>query len=259
MPQERRVFLPTPPHEGSPPRGAAMHPGTLVALDERESHHLMQVLRLKLGAPVTAVDPNSGRAFHSVIHSADGKVTLKIESEIASPSENCIQDSLLAPLLKGDHTDEVIEKATELGIHAITLFQADRSVVKIKAGDEAQKLQRWERISHAASKQCRRSRLPVLSFAASLSLALENSPQGYFACLRETAIPIAKVQAPRGPTTLVVGPEGDFSPEEELLLSNRGFIPVSLGTLVLRAETAAMVIATTALILWAERKRDEVP
>jgi 16S rRNA (uracil1498-N3)-methyltransferase len=253
MAQERRVFLPNSTAQ------AALEKGTTISLDEGESRHLIQVLRLKLGAPVIAVDPLSGKTYHSVICSAEGLVTLKIESEVPTRSKQGSEDTLLLPLLKGDHTDFVIEKATELGIHQLILFQASRSVVKIKPADEAQKVQRWERIAHAASKQCRRSSLPRLRFAPTLAAALEHSPVGYYASLRENAVPVACAPKPPGPVSLAVGPEGDFSPEEELLLSNRGFIPVSLGNLVLRAETAAMVLATTALILWAERMPDEVP
>ena len=264
MAQERRVFLSstTNPATSSPAAGthnSEAEVGAVVTLDEVESHHLLQVLRLAVGAPVVAIDPHSRKLFRSSIVSNQGFVILKLEEELPGLQPHNRNDTLVAPLLKGDHIEFIIEKATELGIHAIKLYQAERSVVKIKAEDAAVKCARWERIGLSAAKQCRRESLPIISLAQSLEAALEGAIGGFYASLQSSALEIAKAPPPKSATHLVTGPEGDFSPAEELLLANRGFIPVSLGALVLRAETAAMVMATTALTLWGERDWDEVP
>jgi 16S rRNA (uracil1498-N3)-methyltransferase len=149
----------------------------------------------------------------------------------------------------------VADWATELGVASITFFQSERSIVRLRDEKErATRKERFLKIARAAAQQSKRSTVPEIVLVKSLADGLSFVPsEGIkLTCsLAPDAIPLQTAisgSPSRSSVHLVVGPEGDFSPTEESLLENSGFIRASLGGTVLRAELA--VVAAILLTLF---------
>ncbi len=232
--------------------------GDTVTLSSTDSHHICDVLRLPLSATLSIVCASSGQEFEAKICALKPAVQAKLEQISKSTPISMRGDTLVVPLLKGDHLELAIEKATELGASTISVYQAARSVVTVEESSAPKKLLRWNRVAEAAAKQSARSTLPTLNFFASLDAAIAGHDSGFFGSLNPSARPLRSFKW-HAPCALVTGPEGDFSPQEEALLLNQGFRPVSLGSLVLRAETAAIVILSSANAIWGDFSEHEMP
>jgi 16S rRNA (uracil1498-N3)-methyltransferase len=155
----------------------------------------------------------------------------------------------LAGITANDRMDWLVEKATELGVASITPLVAERSVLKLKGERAEKKLAHWQGVAVAAAEQCGRNRVPPIHPAVTLAEWVKKAPPGerWVLSLSEGTQPVAQVlgQAPKMPVTPVTvlsGPEGGLSPAEELAALSAGFLPVTLGPRVLRAETAPLAV-----------------
>jgi 16S rRNA (uracil1498-N3)-methyltransferase len=160
---------------------------------------------------------------------------------------------LLAGITANERMDWLVEKATELGVASITPLVAERSVLKLKGERAEKKLAHWQGVAVAAAEQCGRNRVPTVHAAVTLNEWLKKSPLGerWVLSLSEGTRPLAHVYnavqsptpaTPMPPVTVLSGPEGGLSPAEESAALAAGFVPVSLGPRVLRAETAPLAV-----------------
>jgi 16S rRNA (uracil1498-N3)-methyltransferase len=145
----------------------------------------------------------------------------------------------------------VVEKTTELGVSVIRPVLTERVVTRPEGGRAAARVERWRRIAVSAAKQCGRDRVPSIAEIAPFSDAL---PEGgrcdlfLAGSLAPDAVPLSKALAPwrkRKPQSvaILIGPEGDLSPDELHEAANEGAVPVSFGNTTLRVETAAIFAA----------------
>ncbi|MBW3625915.1 MAG: 16S rRNA (uracil(1498)-N(3))-methyltransferase, partial [Armatimonadetes bacterium] len=199
------------------------------------------------------------------------EVTAQPLSTTYPETESPFPVHLFQALLKGEKLDWVVEKATELGATAITLFPAQRSVKQVREERADRKTQRWNRIAKEAAEQCGRVRVPEVRLAASMTEALAAAAGGkLFIADEEQARPLAhgispqerkgKVRSsgsedtgPGGlqgtrdtgnesrPIGILVGPEGGWTDGERAQARQCGAQTISLGPRILRAETAAVV------------------
>jgi 16S rRNA (uracil1498-N3)-methyltransferase len=191
-------------------------------------HHLRRVLRLRPGAEVCAGDGAGG--YRPCVLGADGGLEPAGPAcRVAPrPASDLVTVAFAPP--KGDRTDLVVTKLTELGIDRILLVRAERSVVR-RDGDRAGRaLERLTRLSRAAAAQCRRLHLPEVAEADMADLLSAGAP---------LADLDGRSPAP-GDRVLLVGPEGGWSATERALADARGGGRVRLAEHVLRAETAAI-------------------
>lgn len=196
-------------------------------LTDGDVHHLSRVLRLKNGEVVTCSD---GHGAWRVTHWKDGAV--ESVSEVVTEPESSISLTVAIAPVKGDKTDLTIEKLVEIGIDRIAILQPlERSVVRWASDKTSQVMDRYRRIALAAAMQSRRVYLPEIMGPVSLG------------ALGVDAVAMAEPGGQAswdGVRTLVIGPEGGFSPNE--LASS---LPtIDLGSTILRAETAAIVGAS---------------
>jgi len=196
-------------------------------LTDGDVHHLSRVLRLKNGEVVSCSD---GRGAWRVTHWKDGAV--ESVSEVVTEPERSISLTVAIAPVKGDKTDLTIEKLVEIGIDRIAILQPlERSVVRWASDKTSQVMDRYRRIALAAAMQSRRVYLPEIVGPISLG------------ALGADAVAMAEPGGQAswdGVRTLVIGPEGGFSPSE--LAS---CLPtIDLGSTILRAETAAIVGAS---------------
>jgi len=139
--------------------------------------------------------------------------------------------------------DLVVQKATELGVSVLAPLLTERSVVRLDAQQAERKLNHWRAIAIAACEQSARNRLPQILEPVSLREFLRHSHErgGTRLLLSPTALPgIAELEAAPAELSVLIGPEGGLSPEEQQAALAAGFLSVRLGPRVLRTETAAL-------------------
>ncbi len=222
--------------------------GDTVLLDPEEAHHVLNVLRHQRGNALTLTD-GRGAFYDGKIQAITRKsVEVYLEDKRVSPA-SVPELTLAAALLKGDKTDFVVQKATELGVCRFQPLLTQHTLVK-KEVAEAKK-DRWQKISREALKQCERAhemtvQSPVafrdfLSQEADLKIFFwENSKEPAKVFFKKNTKELRTV-------IVVIGPEGGFTEEEAQAAVHAGYAALSLGTHVLKADTAAL--AAVAVVL----------
>jgi 16S rRNA (uracil1498-N3)-methyltransferase len=200
------------------------------ALSSEQIRHL-KVLRVKKGELVGIFDGigNEYEGFYS------GKVIVP-EKQIDAQKEPDVKVTLAVAVPKGARMDFLIEKVSEIGVNSIVPIICSRGVVKPKGA----KIERWRRIVVEACAQSERSMVPTLSnpipFTELLS-TIKQYEKAYICQKGGKVLPANK----KGNILLIVGPEGDFTPEEMESALEAGCQKVSLGPTILRTETAGIV------------------
>jgi len=210
-------------------------------LPATEAHHCQHVLRLKPGAPVTIFDGRGHEAQCAIAAITSRAVQLTVLAQVNTPALPC--RITLAQAVPKKSMDWIVQKATELGVAAIVPIVSERTIVRLDAA--APKLDRWREIALDSCKQCGNNWLPAIEPPRPAREFFAN--HGPFdlkliASLQPGARLLPQLlPAPRPASVLIlIGPEGDFTPAEIAAACQTGCLPLSLGPLVLRAETAAI-------------------
>ncbi len=212
-------------------------------LSEDESKHCIRVLRLTLGSPIHITD-GRGNLFCCEVSSANPKrcevvVREHFESHNALPYLLSIG---VAPTKNSDRYEWFLEKATEIGVSEIIPLLTTHSERKVV------KHERELRVITAAMKQSLKAYHPQLQLLTPFAEVVKREFDGdkFIAHCQpsDNKQPLPKIINSGGNIMILIGPEGDFSPEEVALALENGFREISLGTQRLRTETAA-VVATT--------------
>ncbi|MBU2538401.1 MAG: 16S rRNA (uracil(1498)-N(3))-methyltransferase [Proteobacteria bacterium] len=223
--------------------------GKTVQMTGPEAHHLRTVLRLAPGDPVTFFDGTGARYQARIEQIFKDRVSATIiEHTLDLPPK--VRLHLGQALLKGQKMDLILQKATELGVDAIWPFYSEHGIHKTPK--EAQ-MERWQRIVLEACKQCDRARPPEIHAPREIHDLITHSPpfdtklifweHEDQQTLSET---LAAQEKDRQSVFFLLGPEGGFSETEVSSAQGEGFIPISLGSRILRAETATL--AATAIL-----------
>ncbi len=221
-----------------PPDSWATEP----ALTGDEARHLSQVLRTKAGDTVIVFDGQGRRASAVVLGISRDRIPLKLGeirmSQVPRPTITLAQS-----IPKGKNMDLILQKSVELGVAAIQPLVTRHTVVQPGDGKSA----KWRRNALEACKQCGQDLLPEiaepLAFESWIGHQSEVPDLKLMASLAPGARAMRQIlrdYPATGRVTLLVGPEGDFSPEETATALASGFLPVSLGSIVLRVETATL-------------------
>lgn len=228
-----------------------------IALSEKESRHALSSLRLETGAHVELMDGrgHSARGLIARVHKGQVFVTMLGPSLTKEPS---VIFTLALSVIKPDRMEWAIEKACELGVHAIHPVLADRSIIKLSPDRWAAKHARWKKIASETCKQCGLAAIPEIHPVLTLDAFLKNTGRYDLILLPTLAMAgeklgavLASQRAPSKNILGFVGPEGDFTPEEVRRLLAVGARPVTLGALTLRSETAAIYL-TVAVNIFSE-------
>ncbi|MGL5977416.1 MAG: 16S rRNA (uracil(1498)-N(3))-methyltransferase [Erysipelotrichaceae bacterium] len=220
-----------------------------MVFDREQSHHLRVVLRMKVGSYVHVVDANQQTYLVALTH-LDEEVTGHIESNITQERELPVQITLIQGLVKGDKWDWILQKTSELGVVRIVPLQSKRSVVKLLGEKNDKKITRWNKITLEACEQSKRNALVEVCEPISLKGVKHYLGQLNLVAYEDTdfkALPLKKrLDAHHvNEITIVVGPEGGFDASEISELEAMGFLQVSLGKRILRAETASIAMVNT--------------
>lgn len=218
-----------------------------VFLNQEETRHLRDVLRLRIGDEISVFD-GEGNEFLCRIEKIEKKETFLqiIERIAASAPESNLNLSLGVALLKGEKFDLVVQKACELGVSRIIPLFTKRADIKIKDKKEAEKkLERWRKIALEASKQCGRAKLMQIESPIALeSLVKTSMGTRFFFSERngENFESFSGKNLNSREITAIIGSEGGWEDAEIDLARQNEFHIITLGGRILRAETAAIII-----------------
>ena len=204
-----------------------------VDLSEPDLHHLKKVVRLKDGATVIAVDKSSKTEFEAAV--CGDKLEILRERPKKTPSG--LEVTLCFALCKGKTNDIVCEKATELGVSRIIFWAAKRS--QFSELSDA-KTTRLKTIAENAAKQSARYDIPEIDFFESVNRLTDLKGTKICCSLGHDTKQLVEIAPFNQPVAIAIGPEGDFTEEEEAILVNSGFQRITLGYTRLKSETAAL-------------------
>ena len=218
-----------------------------VTLGADETRHLRDVLRLRAEEEAFVFD-GMGREFRCTVSSINRDVAeLQIEAQVgpATP-ESHLQLNLCVALLKGEKFDLVVQKATELGVTKITPLITRHADIHLRnESDAAKRVVRWQRISQGAAKQSGRAFVPEISVPVKFDAALDVGGLGVMFSERGgDALETLRSHSAPASMTVLVGSEGGWTDGELLQARANGCRIVTLGGRTLRAETAAIAVAT---------------
>jgi len=238
MPSLPRFYIPA----------AAWNPEALI-LEGDEANHCASVMRRGVGDSIVVFNGAGAWATAEITAASKQRVELQPLSTGHSPPPKT-RLSLLQAIPKGSNMDLIIEKAVELGAAHIHPVMTSHTVVSLDGKDAAKKQAKWQRLALEACKQCGQNWIPEVHAPTRLSDALARLPEQdlkIVAAIQDDARPLkailasehSRIPAPAS-VIIAIGPEGDFTRLEYDLLAEQGFLPMTLGPVILRVETAAM-------------------
>ncbi len=218
-----------------------------LTLDESESHHAIDVLRMNPGDKAVVFNGRGMEATAEIASITRKTITLRKLLHAKSPPIPC-QITLAQAVPKGKNMDLIVQKAVELGVSAISPLLSERTILHLEDDTAARKQQKWQTVAIEAAKQCGQNWLPTVHppltpkefFATPAKFDLM-----LIASLQPGALHLKKLLAefsatPPKSVLILIGPEGDFTPAEVALAKSHGCRPITLGPIVLRTETAAL-------------------
>ena len=229
--------------------------GQLVKIGGGAAHHMLNVLRFRIGQEVTLCDGNC-TDYHARLESIQVKpagMTFIILSSALSKTEPAAAITLYQGIPKGDKMEWVIEKCVEAGATKIVQVCTVRTVAKISSA--VKKTERYTRIAESAAAQSMRGIVPEVtapvSFAEALSVCSRNDIiLAAYEKERARTIKSALESMPPRPISLWIGPEGGFEDCEVDALTEKGALLISLGPRILRTETAGLVALAQINCIW---------
>lgn len=215
-----------------------------ILFNDEQAHHIKNVMRMKEGNIVKVVDDEENAALVTIHY--ENKQVYGIFYEEIHAIESKLKIKLAMALIKKDKWEICIQKSCECGAYEIHPFVSSRSVVKISEEKNDKKLDRWQKIASEACEQSKQNHLceikPVCSFVEMLKeeadlklIAYENADR-IANNLASVCLNNKDIQS----VIIMIGPEGGFSEDEVKKAMEHGYICVSLGSSILRAETAAI-------------------
>lgn len=217
-----------------------------IALGGDQAKYIGKVLRLRPDDKITLFDGTGGE-YPAVLKTVSrNEVLVAVGEHLTGNYESPLSIHLLQCVSRGDRMDLVVQKATELGASQITPVLSEFSVVKLDKIRAEKRSAHWAKIAASACEQCGRNLLPLVNRPIRLrSWFGENFAPADSESLRimlapTATAPLSAVAAGRTELSLLIGPEGGFSPAEYEQATAAGFVAAGLGPRILRTETAAI-------------------
>lgn len=219
----------------------SLQPGTL-KLDDKVSHHVLNVLRLKPSQPLILFNGRGGEYLAQLAKIDKKSAIIDVKSYQDPGRESPLNITLGQAVSRGNRMDYATQKAVELGVHCIMPLFSERCTVKLSDDRLQNKQHHWQNVIIAACEQSGRCLIPKLLPFQSLETWLAQPIPGWKGvCDPHATTPCTPPQDIHQPMTVLVGPEGGLTPEEMTLAHQAGFVSWSLGPRTLRTETAAVV------------------
>ena len=219
--------------------------GLSLDLPADTSRHI-QVLRLQPGAAITLFDGRGGEYAACILQMGRHSVAARIDSHQSLERESAVYSHVVIGMPANERMDWLVEKATELGVARITPLMTVHGVLRLSAERAHKRQLHWQGIAQAACAQSGRNTLPQIDLPQSWAEWLgtfphDETPARWLLSLSAASAPLDEGAQVRR-VVLLSGPEGGLSRDEEAQAIERGFVAVSLGARVLRAETAPLAV-----------------
>lgn len=223
-----------------------------IELDDDSGHYVRTVLRLKKDDAVILFNGKGGEYVCVLGEVSRKNVLVAVNSWNDRSVESPLSVTLGLGISRGDRMDLSVQKAVELGANRIAPLITERCVVQFKGEKKQQRLQHWQKIVQHAAEQSGRTVLPELTGIADLQNWVDNQ-QGLKVFLDPYAeCSLAELQPDDMKVTLLSGPEGGFADQERSVAKAAGFVPVRLGSRILRTETATIAALAAVQMLWGD-------
>ncbi len=221
-----------------------------------ENHrHAIQVLRLTAGEKLILFNGKGGEFRARIIEIDKRNSRVLLESYDSVNRESPLSTSLLLAMIKPDKMDFAIQKTVELGVSSIQPMVTKRSVINIKANRLDKKMQHWQGVIIAACEQSGRTIIPKIEQPLNIEQCLQSTQEShYIAMLPNTECKLKdlnNLDIDKG-ISLLIGPEGGFTDDEEQLLQQYNVNAVNFGSRILRAETAVIAGLTACQLQWGD-------
>jgi 16S rRNA (uracil1498-N3)-methyltransferase len=240
--------------EGPLPAGASASADSTFPLPSAGAYHVVRVLRMREGAPLIVFDGSGADHQAEIVRIEGDKVTVRLGHSTPGTAESPLRITLVQGVSRSDRMDWTLQKATELGVAAISPVLTARSVVRLDEKQAEKKQAHWRGIVVGACEQCGRSRVPAVTVPAALRHYLSTVRKEGMRLVLSPSAPasLTGISSLPSKVELLIGPEGGLDDEELLAAQKAGFMPVRLGPRVLRTETAAVVALTVLQALWGD-------
>jgi len=220
-------------------------------LPEAQAHYIGRVLRLAAGDEVQLFDGSGPEFLGELVEVGKKAVRVELRERLAGQPESPLRVHLGQGLSRGERMDWAIQKATELGVAAISPILSERGEVRLKDERADKRLAHWRQVAISACEQCGRSTLPLIHTPITLADWLRQVEADLKLVLHPVAEPLASHAKP-GSLAFLIGPEGGLSEAEVVQAQQAGFHAARLGPRVLRTETAPVVALAVAQQLWGD-------
>ncbi|MBU0709542.1 MAG: 16S rRNA (uracil(1498)-N(3))-methyltransferase [Candidatus Omnitrophica bacterium] len=212
-------------------------------------NHLKNALRLKVGDKIAICDDKGFEYLSKIDKLSKELIVFVIEVKKRALSSKQYQFTVACAIPKQSKMDEIIDKLTQLGVYKIIPLLTERVVVKLDKSKERLRLERWRKVALSAAGQSQRSTLPLIDPVKSLpEVLVESNKFGLklIPTLSGVRKSLVEVFAKSRSNNMLffIGPEGDFTDQEVRSAIEAGCIPITLGDLVLRVDTAAIAVAS---------------
>ena len=210
-------------------------------LKEDDYYHIKTVMRMKNDDKIQVVYEE--QPYLCKIQNMEKEMQIIIEKPLEKSEEKIPEVTLLIPVLKEQKMDYILQKATELGVTRIVPVIMSRSIVKVDSKEE-KKRERWTRIVKEASEQSFRNTIPEISPIQKINnLDIDGLKLICSTIEKENTIKrVFQNHSNCDKISMLIGPEGGIDPKEELILKEKGFIPVTLGNRIMRVETVPLYL-----------------
>lgn len=216
---------------------------SVIVLSDEAAHHLLNVLRVRVGTPLTVFN-GKGRELNARLVRIDGKKpVVELHDTLGRNCESPLKVELGQVISKGDRMEFILQKSVELGVSSITPLISERCVVRLNEQRMDKKVESWQRIVISACEQCGRSVVPEVREPLPLATwcALHDPTVLSLTLDPGSSDTLNTLEVSTDKLRLLTGPEGGFSDTEVALTKAHGFATVRLGPRILRTETAPLV------------------
>ncbi len=226
--------------------------GKHIELDDDNGHYVRTVLRLKKDAEIILFNGSGGEYLCTVGEVSRKTVLIHIDKWLERTVESPLLVILGLGISRGDRMDFSVQKAVELGVNHITPLLTERCVVQFKGEKKPQRLLHWQKIVQHAAEQSGRTTLPELTDIEYLQqwVSKQKGLKVFLDPYAESTL--TDINPIDMQVTLLTGPEGGFSGQEREIAKVAGFIPVRLGSRILRTETASLAALAAVQMLWGD-------
>tara|TARA_B100000579_G_scaffold434380_1_gene455169 strand:- start:819 stop:1505 length:687 start_codon:yes stop_codon:yes gene_type:complete len=214
----------------------------VISLEKKNFHHEINVLRKKLGDKFIVFDGRGESSLVQVIDIDKKSFNIKIIEVFPSSKREGIDIDLGLALIKNDPLNLAIQKATELGVNRFSPLITERVSVKRKDTSSSGRMRKWEQTAQGACEQCGENWIPKINEPINLKdWADDTNSETKIVLYPGSKNKLSDIKI-ENCISIAIGPEGDFTDNEVEALADCGFIPVSMGRRILRAETAAISV-----------------